>query len=109
MTEPPAPARLRLKLIPILVTIALGWGVPYAGAYLAYFGSRFLGTPSPRGATLPWLYAQHAGQLAVALLMIGILKRWVPGRLRAALAAPEDLHSAGAPVGRGLRRTDDPR
>ena len=66
--------RFRLKLVPLLVVVALGWGVPIVGAILAYISSKLIATPSPQGPTLPWLYAQHAGQLLVALLIIAVLK-----------------------------------
>lgn len=71
--------RFRLKIVPLLVVAALGWGVPILGAYLAYFSSKLFGTPAPQGPTLPWLYAQHAGQFLVALVAIAVLKyRFVP-------------------------------
>ena len=66
--------RFRLKPVPILVTAALGYAVPYGAGYLAYFSSRLFGTPSPHGLVLPWLYMQHAFQLLVALLVIAVLK-----------------------------------
>ena len=69
--------RFRLKLLPIIVTAALGYGVPIAAAYCAYFSSKWLGTASPSGPTLPWLYMQHGFQLAVSLLVIAILKYWL--------------------------------
>lgn len=69
---------LRLKLVPILVVAALGFGLPYLAGYAAFFSSKWLHTPSPHGATLPWLYAQHAFQLIVALIAIAITKRFVP-------------------------------
>lgn len=69
----------RLKIIPLVVTAALGFFVPIAGAYAAFFASKVFHTPSPHGPTLPWLYAQHAGQALVALVVIAILKyRLVP-------------------------------
>ena len=78
-TQAQAEPRFRLKPIPILVTAALGFAVPYAAAYCAYFSSKLFGTPSPHGATLPWLYMQHAFQLLVALVVIAVLKfRLVP-------------------------------
>ncbi len=69
----------RLKIIPIAITAALGFFVPYAGAVAALGVSKVFHTPSPYGPTLPWLYAQHAGQLLVALIVIAILKyRFLP-------------------------------
>jgi len=73
-----AAPRLRLKLLPLLVVVVLGFAIPYLGAYLAYFSSRLFHTPSPQGPTLPWLYAQHAAQFLVALLGLLIIRRWVP-------------------------------
>lgn len=70
-------ARFRPKLIPILVTAAMGFAVPYAAAYGAFICSIFFHTPSPRGPVLPWLYMQHAFQLGVALVLIAVLKFWL--------------------------------
>ena len=70
--------RFRLRLLPLLVVTALGFALPYAAAYLAYFSSRLLHTPSPEGALLPWLYMQHALQFLLALLAIAVMKRLVP-------------------------------
>jgi len=71
--------RLRLKLIPLLVTVALALGVPIAGGLMAAWTGRLLHMHLQPGANLPWLYMQHAGQLIVALLVIAILKyRFVP-------------------------------
>jgi len=66
--------RLRLKLIPLLVTAVLGYGVPIAGAYLAYYAIELLHLPVHPGRNLGWLHVQHAGQLIVALIAIAILK-----------------------------------
>jgi uncharacterized protein len=71
--------RFRLKVVPLLVVAALGFGVPYLAAYLAIFASRVLHTPSPHGPTLPWLYMHHALQALIALIAIAIVKRFVPG------------------------------
>jgi hypothetical protein len=71
--------RLRLRVVPLLVTIALAIGVPLAGGLMAAGVSRLLHLHLAGGANLPWLYMQHAGQLIVALLVIAILKyRLVP-------------------------------
>lgn len=69
-----AAPRLRLKVLPLLVTVALGAGVPFAGALMAWSVCRLLHLHVQPGANLPWLYSQHAGQLIVALLVIAILK-----------------------------------
>ena len=75
--DAPADVRFRLKPIPILVTAGLGYGVPYGAAYAAYVSSKFFGTPSPFGPLLPWLYAQHALQCLIALVLIAVLKFWL--------------------------------
>jgi len=66
--------RLRLKLVPLLVTATLGYGVPFAGASLAHFAIRILHLPIVPGFNLGWLYLQHGGQLAIALIAIAGLK-----------------------------------
>jgi hypothetical protein len=79
VTEAPIEPRFRLKLIPILVTAALGYAVPYIAGYGAFYSSKIFNTPSPRGPLLPWLYMQHGLQLLVALIIIAVLKfRLVP-------------------------------
>ena len=78
MSEPESAQRLRLKVVPLLVVTAMGVGIPYLAGYLAFFSSKILGTPSPHGPTLPWLYMQHAVQFLIALIAIGVVKRYVP-------------------------------
>jgi len=73
-----ASPRLRLKLIPLLVVVALGMGVPLLAAYLAVFSSRVFHTPAADGPTLPWLYMHHALQFLLALIAIAVVRRWVP-------------------------------
>jgi uncharacterized protein len=77
MIEPPAP-RLRLRVLPLVTVTALGVGIPGLAAYLTFLSSKIFGTPSPHGLTLPWLYMQHAVQFLLALVAIGIVKRYVP-------------------------------
>ncbi len=72
-TEP----RFRLKLIPLLVTIVLGLGLPYVAAYGAYFSAKLIHVSLTPGANLTWLYWQHAFQLVAALIVIAILKFWL--------------------------------
>jgi uncharacterized protein len=75
-TEPlEATPRLRLKAVPLLVTAALGIGVPLAGGLMASGVSKLLHLHVQVGANLTWLYLQHAGQLIAALLVIALLKR----------------------------------
>ena len=70
--------RFRLKIVPIVVVALLGFCVPYAAAYCAFFSSKIFHTASPHGPTLPWLYMQHGFQLLVALIVIAVLKYLVP-------------------------------
>jgi hypothetical protein len=66
------------RVIPILVVVVLGIGIPYLAAFAAVLSSQVLHTPSPHGPTLPWLYAHHAFQLAFALAAIAVVKRFKP-------------------------------
>ncbi|MGB6485776.1 MAG: CPBP family intramembrane glutamic endopeptidase [Steroidobacteraceae bacterium] len=71
--------RLRLKPVPLLVTVALALGVPMAGVLMTSWASRLLHLHAPFGMNLSFIYLQHTGQLIVALLVIAILKyRFVP-------------------------------
>lgn len=79
ITESQTEPRFKLKPLPLLITVALGYGVPYVAGYLAFYCSRIFSTPSPHGPVLPWLYSQHAFQFLVALIVIAVLKfRLVP-------------------------------
>jgi membrane protease YdiL (CAAX protease family) len=71
-------ARLRLKILPLVVVTVMGMGLPYLAAYAAYFSSLLVHTPSPHGPTLPWLYMQHGVQCLLALLAIAVVRRYVP-------------------------------
>ena len=64
----------KLKVVPLLVTAALGYGVPLAAAYAAFYSSKLFHTPPPDGPALGWLYMQHGFQLVIALVIIAILK-----------------------------------
>jgi CAAX protease family protein len=66
--------RFRPKVIPLLVVAALGFGLPIAGAFLAYYAIGLFHLAVKPGANLGWLYLQHAGQLIVALIAIAALK-----------------------------------
>jgi membrane protease YdiL (CAAX protease family) len=70
--------RLRLRVLPLLVVVALGIVIPFLAAILAVVSNRMFGTPSPHGPTLPWLYMQHAMQCLLALIAISVAKRYVP-------------------------------
>ena len=77
MTEQVSPPRFRLRALPLLVVIALAVGIPSLAAYLAFCSSKIFGTASPHGPTLPWLYMQHGVQCLIALVAIGVAKRYV--------------------------------
>ena len=77
-TQTEANLRFRPKAGPLIIATLMAAGLPLLAAYLAYFCSRTLHTPSPDGPALPWLYAHHAFQLLLALIAIAIVKRFVP-------------------------------
>ncbi len=72
------PRPFRLKVVPLIVTAALGYAIPYGAAYAAYYCSIYFHTPSPMGPTLPWLYIHHAFQLALGLIAIAVMRFFVP-------------------------------
>ena len=72
-----AEPRFRLKPVPILVTIIIGLGLPYVAAFAAFLSAKALHVPLTPGDNVQWLYWQHAFQLAVALVVIAILKFWL--------------------------------
>jgi membrane protease YdiL (CAAX protease family) len=74
VTDTQSEPRFRLKPVPILVTAALGYGLPILSAYCAFYCSRIFHTPGPHGPILPWLYMQHGFGLLAALPVIAILK-----------------------------------
>jgi len=74
----PRQSSFRRVALCLATTVGLAIGLPFLAAVLANLGSRFLQTPSPHGPILPWLYAQHAVQLLLALIAIALLRRRVP-------------------------------
>jgi len=79
VTEAEIEPRFKLKAIPILITVVLGYGLPDLAGFCAFYCSKVFHTPSPHGPLLPWLYSQHAFQLLLALIVIAVLKfRLVP-------------------------------
>lgn len=71
--------RLRLKVVPLLVTAALGIGMPIAGGLVASCTSYLLQLHVQFGENTAWLYMQHSGMLVVSLIAIAIFKyRLVP-------------------------------
>jgi hypothetical protein len=71
---PVANPRFRLKLIPLLVTAALGYGVAIAGAYLARGAIWLFHLDIKPGYNVGWIYLQHTGQFLVGLVVIAALK-----------------------------------
>jgi hypothetical protein len=79
MSETPAAGepKFRLRFVPILVTVALGFGIPIAAAYASAFLAKLIHLNLTPGANLPWLYVQHGLQLLIALIVIALLKYWL--------------------------------
>jgi hypothetical protein len=78
--EEPAPqdTPFRLKAVPLVVAIFLAFALPFVAYLLGVFSAIWLHTPTPHGPALPWYYVQHGFQLVVALIVILILRRFVP-------------------------------
>jgi hypothetical protein len=70
--------RLRLRLVPLLVTVALGVGIPYLAGFAATGVQHLAPAALPHAAILRWLYVHHGFQLLFALLAIAVVKRLVP-------------------------------
>ena len=71
----------KFRVLPLLLTVALGLGLPILGASIVYTAAIHfpqLHLPSPNGPLLPWLYAQHGAQFVLALIAIAIVKIFVP-------------------------------
>lgn len=69
---------LKLKAIPLAVTVVLAIGLPFLAAVCAAVASRIIGVGTPHGPVLPWLYVHHTFQLLLALIAIVIAKRFAP-------------------------------
>jgi uncharacterized protein len=78
VNQQPSEYGLRLKLIPLLVVMAMGVGIPYLGAWLANLSAVSLHTPGRGTAnvSIGWLYIHHGLQFLLSLLAIVILKNW---------------------------------
>jgi membrane protease YdiL (CAAX protease family) len=71
--------KLRIRVVPIILTIVLGLGLPVLAAMLAVAATHvFPLLPRDYHQMLPWLYSQHAFQLLLALIAIAVIKRFVP-------------------------------
>jgi hypothetical protein len=71
-------SKFRIRLIPLVVVVLLGLGLPILGALIANALSRVLPVPAAHGPTLPWLYWQHLWQTLLALIAIFVIKRFEP-------------------------------
>ena len=78
MNEQASDYGFRPRVIPLLVVIAMGIGVPYLGFVVADLSNAWLHTPGhgPNGFSLGWLYVQHGAQFVFALVAIWVLKKW---------------------------------
>lgn len=70
--------KFRVRLLPLLLVVLLGLGLPILGAIIGDALSRVLPVPAARGPTLPWLYWQHLWQTLLALVAIFAIKRFMP-------------------------------
>ena len=70
-----ADTRYRIRLLPLLLVVVLGLGLPILGAIIADSLGRVLPVPRAHGPTLPWLYWQHLWQTLLALVAIFVIKR----------------------------------
>ncbi len=79
-SERPPDPKFRLQIFPLVVVVLLALAPPYIGAAIAALANAWVHAPPPppRGPLLDWLYVQHAGQCLVGLLLILVVKRWVP-------------------------------
>jgi hypothetical protein len=69
----------RFRLVPVLVVVLLGLGLPILAAIFAQAAIRVLHLSIMPGANAPWLYVHHTVQLLLALIAIAVVKRFVPG------------------------------
>ncbi len=74
----PGALRVLRKVVPLAVVVGLALGVPYLAAYCASLANHQWHFYQPQGPVLAWLYVQHGFQLVLALLVIAVLRRFVP-------------------------------
>jgi membrane protease YdiL (CAAX protease family) len=67
--------RFRIRLVPLLLVVVLGLGLPILGAIIADTLGRVVPVPRAHGPMLPWLYWQHLWQTLLALAAIFVIKR----------------------------------
>jgi membrane protease YdiL (CAAX protease family) len=99
MSEETAP-RFRLRIVPILTTIFLGFGIPYVAEELVDLARHYSRLVPGIADQLGHLYAQHGMQTVLALLAIGAMKWLVPADY--GLHAPRDKSYVGAAILWGL-------
>ncbi|MBU6443996.1 MAG: CPBP family intramembrane metalloprotease [Alphaproteobacteria bacterium] len=68
----------RIRILPIIVVIVLGMGIPVLAAMSAYTLIVKLHLSVKPGDNYAWLFIHHGFQLLLALIAIAILKRLVP-------------------------------
>ena len=68
----------RFRILPLIVVIVLGIGIPILAAMSAYTLIVTLHLSVKPGDNYPWLFIHHTFQLLLALIAIAILKRMVP-------------------------------
>ena len=69
--------KFRLKIVPIVVTVLLGIGLPIVAAVLTGLGAKAFHYSVVPGANLRFLFIQHGFQFLLALVVIAILKFWL--------------------------------
>lgn len=69
--------KFRLKIVPIVVTVVLGIGLPIVAAVLTGLGAKAFHYSVVPGANLRFLFIQHGFQFLLALVAIAILKFWL--------------------------------
>jgi CAAX protease family protein len=92
--------RFRFRLVPTLVVIVLGLGLPILAAMLAQTTIAGLHLPVTPGDNPPWLFVHHTYQLALALIAIAVMKRFVPADY--GLHRPRGKSYFGAAIAWGL-------
>lgn len=69
----------RLRLVPLLITAGLSVAIPTLAVVLTGLAGKAFLASWRHGPDLSFLYLQHGFQLALALIAITVMKRFVPG------------------------------
>lgn len=75
---PGAESQFRLRPVPILIAIILGYGLPILSNLSIDFASDHIRLPSVHGAALPFNFLQHGILLVLTLITISVIRRRVP-------------------------------